>query len=290
MRTEQEVYDLILSIAEADERVRAVILNGSRVNPNAKKDIFQDFDVVYVVTDMLSFKADPEWIQCFGEMMILQLPDDMGDSPANWEQWYAYLMQFADGNRIDLILYPADKLDEMIPDSLSKLLLDKDGVIEPFPPADESSYLPEPPTENKFDDCCNEFWWISVYAAKGLWRRQIIYVKFIIEDVMRDQLMKMLFWFVGMNTGFEHNLGKHGANLNKFLDTKLWLMLEKTYSDADSENTWDAMFVMCDLFRIIAPAVGDHFGFHYPQEDDDRVSSHLRYIRSLPQEAEEMYP
>lgn len=45
MRTEKEMYDLILNIANNDERIRAVYLNGSRTNPNVPKDIFQDYDV-----------------------------------------------------------------------------------------------------------------------------------------------------------------------------------------------------------------------------------------------------
>lgn len=49
MRTEQEMFNLILSIAENDERIRAVVMNGSRANPNVVKDIFQDYDIVYVV-------------------------------------------------------------------------------------------------------------------------------------------------------------------------------------------------------------------------------------------------
>ena len=42
MRTEKEMYGLIISIAQSDERIRAVYLNGSRTNPNVPKDIFQD--------------------------------------------------------------------------------------------------------------------------------------------------------------------------------------------------------------------------------------------------------
>ena len=38
MRSEREMYDLILGFARADERVRGVILNGSRANPNAPRD------------------------------------------------------------------------------------------------------------------------------------------------------------------------------------------------------------------------------------------------------------
>ena len=51
MRSEEEMMNLILQVAKDDERVRAVYLNGSRTNPNAPKDRFQDNDVVYDVTD-----------------------------------------------------------------------------------------------------------------------------------------------------------------------------------------------------------------------------------------------
>ena len=51
MRSEEDMMHLILQVAKDDERVRAVYLNGSRTNPNAPKDCFQDYDVVYVVTD-----------------------------------------------------------------------------------------------------------------------------------------------------------------------------------------------------------------------------------------------
>ena len=37
MRTEQEVMDLILDVARADERIRAVLLVGSRANPAIPK-------------------------------------------------------------------------------------------------------------------------------------------------------------------------------------------------------------------------------------------------------------
>ena len=128
MRNEKEMYDLILGIAKSDERIRAVILNGSRANPNAASDVFQDYDIVYIVTEMVSFKSEPAWIDRFGEMMIMQLPDDMDDPPPGDNDSYGYLMQFADGNRIDLTLFPAARLDELGEDSLSVLLLDKDNL------------------------------------------------------------------------------------------------------------------------------------------------------------------
>jgi hypothetical protein len=73
MRTEQEMYDLILGVAREDECIRAVILNGSRANPHAPRDIFQDYDIVYIVTDPAPFIHNLEWLARFGELMILPM-------------------------------------------------------------------------------------------------------------------------------------------------------------------------------------------------------------------------
>ncbi|MDP3177964.1 MAG: aminoglycoside 6-adenylyltransferase, partial [Spirochaetaceae bacterium] len=52
MRSEIEMLDLILDTAKGDERVRAVVMNGSRADPEAPRDILQDFDIVYLVVDV----------------------------------------------------------------------------------------------------------------------------------------------------------------------------------------------------------------------------------------------
>ncbi|MDE7212570.1 MAG: aminoglycoside 6-adenylyltransferase, partial [Lachnospiraceae bacterium] len=73
MRTEQEMYDLILKVAREDEKIRAVYLDGSRTNPNAPKDIFQDYDVVYVVRETADFIKDRDWVsRMFGEILYMQ--------------------------------------------------------------------------------------------------------------------------------------------------------------------------------------------------------------------------
>ena len=146
MRSEQEMFDLILRTAQEDERIRAVIMNGSRANPNAPRDRFQDYDIVYVVTDMAPFVHNLEWVRRFGELMIVQLPDMMVEPPPTHYDSFAYLMQFMDGNRIDLTIYPLARLPQMGRDSESILLLDKDGCVEPFGPASDRDYLPTPPS------------------------------------------------------------------------------------------------------------------------------------------------
>ncbi len=289
MRSEREMLDLILETARQDERIRAVILNGSRVNPNVAPDIFQDFDVVYLVTDVGSFKADPDWHKRFGEIMVMQLPEAMQDPPAEGNGGWVYLMQFMDGNRIDLGLYPVEYVSELTGESLSVVLLDKDNLIPALPEPNESSYLPKPPSAKQFADCCNEFWWCTSYVAKGLWRGELTYAKAMLDQPVRDQLMKMLTWYVGVKSGFSKTPGFLGKHLKACLEPELWSMLVATYSDAEYGHTWDALFAMGNLFRQVATVVAGHFGFDYPHGDDERVSAHLRHVRSLPPDATEMY-
>jgi len=289
MRTEQEMLELLVNTAKRHPQIRAVLMNGSRTNPNAPRDIFQDFDIVYVVTDVAPFKNNYEWIKRFGELMIMQLPEDMVEPPPSNDGGFVYLMQFADGNRIDLGIYPLAKLNEIGRDSLSLLLLDKDGIIEPFEPASEKDYLPKPPTAKAFSDCCNEFWWVCPYVAKGLWREEITYAKHILDQALREQLVKVLTWHIGVKTQFLSNPGKFGKYLNRYLEPELWHMLMATYSDANYDNTWEALHAMCNLFRTAASGVAAHFGFDYPHGDDARVTAHLRHVRFLPKDAKEMY-
>ena len=290
MRSEQEMLEFIVNTARADERIRAAMMNGSRANPNAPRDPFQDFDIVYVVTDVAPFAYNMDWIKRFGDLMMLQMPEDMHDPPPAEDGTFIFLMQFTDGNRIDLTLFPLAKLDELGQDSLSVVLLDKDGFFDALGPAHEGDYLPQQPTANAFADCCNEFWWLCPYVVKGLWREEILYAKYFLDQLMRGQLMKMIEWYGGQRTGFSLNPGKYGKYLRQYLEPELWGSLERTYADADYDNTWEALFTMCDLFRRIALKVADNFGFEYRHEDDERVSAHLQHVRRLPKDAREIYP
>ncbi|MCD6289912.1 MAG: aminoglycoside 6-adenylyltransferase [Anaerolineae bacterium] len=99
----------------------------------------------------------------------------------------------------------------------------------------------------------------------------------------------MLTWYVGSKTGASCNPGKFGRHLQRCLEPELWDMLLRTYSDADYDRTWDVLDAMCQLFRITARSTAERFGFEYPYADDEKVSAHLKHVRSLPRDAKEIY-
>ncbi|XEC97753.1 aminoglycoside 6-adenylyltransferase [Paenibacillus tarimensis] len=289
MRSEKEMLRLILAFAEADKRIRSVILNGSRVNPDVPRDIFQDYDIVFIVSSVENFVRDRSWINYFGELIVMQTPDEHGVLAPDITEKFAFLMLFNDGNRIDLTLFSVNNLANFEHDSLSKLLLDKDGIIGELPPPSNKDYLTAPPTEKQFSDCCNEYWWVSTYIAKGLWRRELSYAKFMYERPVRDMLMLMLKWHIGIRTNYSVDPGKLGKYFENYLSPQHWEMFVKTFPDAYYENIWNALFVMCDLFREIASGVSDYYGYEYPNDDDRRVTEYLHHVRTLPKDAAGIY-
>jgi aminoglycoside 6-adenylyltransferase len=288
MRSETEMMGLILAFAKNREEIRAVVMNGSRANPSARRDPFQDYDIACYVTDVKPFRGDLTLPELFGELMILQLPDDMGDPAPDDAAVYAYLMQFMDGNRIDLSFHPLERMEWIARDSLSVILLDKDQRIPALPPASELSYLPQNPSAKAFEDCCNEFWWVMPYAAKGLWRSELTYTHAMLDDTLRGELMKMLSWYFGLKTDFQQSSGKFGKNLHSGLSEEEWHLLERTYADSDAENIWQALFSMGSLFRLVARTVAQKFNFIYPEREDEKVSAFIRMIHELPPNSESL--
>lgn len=290
MRSEKEIFELILNFANDNEQIRAVILNGSRANPNAPRDLFQDYDIIYIVSSVDDFVQDRSWIHTFGELIMMQTPDEKVFPPPDRDNGcFAFLMLFKDGNRIDLTFYPANKISDLRLESTSLLLLDKDGMLEPLPPESDKDYIPTPPTEKEFQDCCNEFWWITTNVAKGLWRRELPYAKFMYDRPARDALTVMLSWYIGTQTGFSVDTGKFGKYFEKYLDQKRWKAFVQTYPDGEYAHIWKALFVMCDLFRETAIEVAVHFDFEYPYDDDRRVTDYLKRVWALPRDAEIIY-
>ena len=271
------MLELIIGFAQERDDIRAAILTGSRANPTTARDPLQDYDVTYLVKNLTPYRQNKQIPQYFGEIMILQTPDGMGDAPSP-NTSYAFLMQFMDGNRIDITFRIVDEVAPILADSLSLVLLDKDRQFT-LPPPTLSSYLPKKPTAKQFADCCNEFWWLNPYVAKGLYRDQIIYAKAIFDGPMREQLMAMLTWSVGVTTDFGVSLGHLAKHLKTQIASDVWDLVERTYSDTKPDHVWQALFVTQELFRKVALPVAQAFGFPYPNHEDALVSSFVRQIR-----------
>jgi aminoglycoside 6-adenylyltransferase len=281
-RTPETMFELILSVAQNDVRIRGVYLNGSRANPNVEPDLYQDFDVVYVVKETLPFIDDQAWIHRFGELAIVQEPDRMDfelGKAVDFSKRYAWLMLFSDGNRIDLTIISLKEAEmDVVSDPLTVVLLDKDHRFPQLPPPSDAAYHVKPPTQALFSACTNEFWWCLNNVGKGLGRNELPYALGMLNEVVRPMLNRMVDWWIGTHTAFAVNPGKFGKFYRQFLPPELYTQLMQTYSGSEPSQVWEAVFCACELFEQLSREVSKACSLNL--EPSEGVNT-LRYLRRI---------
>lgn len=287
MRTESEMLDLIIRTAKEDSRIRAAYLEGSRVNPKVPGDIFQDYDVVYIVEETLPFREDRGWIDRFGRRLYMQFPEEGPYFAADVGRCYGWLMQFADGNRLDLHVCTAGYALANL--ELYRTLVDKDGLMPESGSYSDERYWVKRPSYEEFQSSCNEFRWCLNNVAKGLWREEMPYVMDMLDLYVRPMLKRLLEWEIGSDFDFSVSPGKMGKYMKKYLPETTYRRFLATYPHAETNAVWEAVMGMCDLFEETAAELGKKLNFRYDFEEAANSRGYLEHIRQLPAHAQEIY-
>lgn len=276
MRNSDEMTKLFLEFAREDDRIRLVTLEGSRTNGNISRDKWQDHDISYFVTDMTSFQQNDEWLDQFGPRLMMQKPEAMELFPPELGNWFSYLILFADGNKLDLTLIPLEETEQYFADQdgLVQVLLDKDGrVDEPVVPSDRA-YWVRKPTAREFDDCCNEYWFVSTYIEKGLLRDELLFAIDHLNLIARPNLLRMMSWQIGAEHGYHFSVGKNYKLIDRYLPEEDWAALLSTYRLDNSAAIQEARLMCHDLFRLYSRRVANSLGYTMPNYDE-AVSKYL---------------
>lgn len=277
MRSEREMLELIINTAKEDERIRGVIMSGSRADTHAPKDIYQDYDIIYFVTDVAPFWNNTAWLEeKFGGISLLQTPEIMSLIPPDNDGSFVFLTIFEDGNRIDLNITSDPYIDDGEP---VIVLLDKTGELSGIKPREDFWYI-KPPAEKLFHDCCNEFHWCLNNVAKGIARDELPYVMEMFNNYVRNGLNFMTDWYIGAENDFKVSAGKMGKYYKKYLPEELYKMYAATYSDSDYDNIWRAVFTACALFRRLAEAVAEKFGYTYNISEDENIIDYMNKVKN----------
>lgn len=207
MLTEQQMFELIFEIAKQDDRIEAVLLNGSRANPNSVKDQFQDYDIIFATRNINDFVKDKEWHKQFGEILIMQEPDF--EETKKQYKVYGYLMQFRDMTRIDLRLMHPDSILNYIDDAYSIVLLDKRGNYQSFNFNKEEMYVTKVATQYEFNKIVNEIYWVSTYVIKGIARKDFMYAEYMLANPVKNAFIELIKQYILSKKDLEeYNFGK----------------------------------------------------------------------------------
>jgi len=261
MRTDQEMLGLILQIAKKLQ-VDAVALSGSRTNPKAPKDEFQDYDVVYLVENFEELISDLSWLDQFGKRIIEQ--------HNVLDHRHLYLMLFEDGNRIDLTLCPKEDINEWVDSEAGfTVLVDDKGLFESYSSSPGRFWI-HPASETDFKKACNEFWWVSAYVVKGICRHQVIYATDHLYGICQQELLKLLAWQVAADKGTV-DVGKNYKYLFQYLPAEKEKEFSNQLDFSSKEKITQSLYATMQLFHREAQYLAQKMGFDYDKEVAEKM-------------------
>ena len=261
MKTETEMFDVILQTAKVLQ-VDAVAMSGSRTNPKAPKDEFQDYDVVYLVENFEELISDLSWLDQFGKRVIEQ--------EVTLGHRRLYLMLFEDGNRIDLTLCPKDHINEWVDSEAGfTVLVDEKDLFESYSPSPQRFWI-SPASKTDFEKACNEFWWVSAYVVKGICRKQVIYATDHLYGICQQELLKVLAWQVARNRGLV-DIGKNYKYLFKYFPIEKEKEFSALLDFSSLDKITQSLFATMQLFHQEAQYLAQKMGFKYEKEVAEKM-------------------
>ena len=290
MIQEDPVIQRFIRWGQEHKAIRAMLLTGSRANPNASADAWSDYDVVLVVEDIHPFFVDRAWLQDFGRVIVAYW-DPIHPVPdfAGLEQ-VGNVVLFQDGLKIDFVVWPVELLRRLarspvLPADLDlgyAVLVDKDRLVAGIHTPTYTAYIPTPPTNEAYQKVVEDFFSDVPYVAKCLRRDELMPAKYCLDfDMKHNFLRQMLDWRMECDRDWSTPTGFLGRGLKKSLPSEIWSQLESTYVGAGIEENWDALFHTLALFRQVAVEVAEQLGYAYPHDMDRHVVAYAQEVKGV---------
>lgn len=288
MTVRQEKLEQIIIWAENNPDIHVVLLTSSLVNPYAPVDDLSDLDVELVFENMKEYEADKKWIYLFGEPISMVEEDE-----TYFDGKHAMKMVlYADHVKVDFKLYQRSEFlkevqKEQLPEDWDvgyKVLVDKDNLTKKLKSPTYQSVMIQKPTEQRFQQLMNDFWWDTTYVAKCLKRGDLFYAKFMSEDVIRtDYLVPLIEWYIASFHDWKNiTTNKHGRLFRKYLSAELWERVEATFSGSNINDNWHALYAAADLVHELGTALAQKLDFEYPQKHEHDIRKYLAEVKSMP--------
>ena len=284
---EKDVVDKLMEWGTAHPLIRAMILTSSRTRPDGPVDLLSDYDLILAVSEIVPFAFDDAWISDYGKPMVR-----WGDQSEMYGlATYFRGVVYQNYVKIDYSIWPVELLARietsgLLPDQLDvgyRVLLDKDRRTAGWKQPSYKAHIPARPTEADYQALVEEFWWSTTYVAKSLWRDDLVFARWVLDqDLKLETMRRMLEWRIEIDHNWSVKPGVYGRGLKQLLPPDLWSEFASTYASLDVEETWAALDRVIALFRRVALHVGNVLGYTYPQQVDDQVSSYLEDIGEMP--------
>jgi aminoglycoside 6-adenylyltransferase len=238
--------------------VRAAILLGSQARVDPPADPASDVDVALFVDRTASYLDDAAWIRHFGEPLLsFREPTAVGGFEER-------RVLFRDGLEVDFAIVPAAVAAEIPPEADAVLgrgfrVLYVDGLD--FPERRPSSIETPAPTQERFDQVVNDFWYHLLWSAKKLWRGEVLVAKQACDGWLTGLLVELARWRSDESDTW------HGSRFfERWAGDDLVAALGPTFARYEAQDVARALRAKAVLFGRVEDEVAARYDLVVPED------------------------
>jgi aminoglycoside 6-adenylyltransferase len=253
--------------------IQAVIAVGSQARGDA--DLWSDLDLLLFTANRDRY-LEAEWLGTFGKVWLTYM-DKTGLGDPEW------FVIYDGGLKADIVLLRVDEPAADLEDLLRrypyqgvfrrgiKVLFDRHGEPRPIPP--QPAVIPAPPSAAAFDHTISGLLLESVTTAKFIARGDFWRAQHWLAYDLRSALLRLVEWHShGRDTWY------NGRFLNTWADPRVMVAMPNTFALYERESLTIALLTLLDTCRFVGEETAQRFGFTYPHETQDKITSLIETI------------
>lgn len=282
MTSDNLILQKIISYAENDPRISAMVLFGSRAREEKKADRFSDYDLIFFVSDVDYFIHTDEWLRGIAEPRISFFENTA-------VQDYERRVFFDDALDMDFLFYNVKDVERISADPIirawyvkgHRILVDKikySKIIEASCPVPmEKKTI----TEQHFCNNVNNFWFHTIWAIKKLCRGEVWAAKNCIDGYLKNLLREMLECEAIAINSAEFNIWHDGRFFDEWVDPSVRSGLQEAYGKYDRESLQLALANTMDLYTTVAQNTARLMNYPYPAQAEDYARRTQLQVKSI---------
>jgi len=276
------MLDKIITWAENETNIRAVILEGSRAS-GAKTDELSDYDLNVFTIDNAGYISNNDWLKKFDSVLVYQKEKILYE---NYEI-PTRLVIYKNSPRVDFSFWPLDILrgfadNSALPEFYKngfRVLLDKDGLAAKLPPPGFDGFIITRPENDELLTVIYDFWFEACIIAKYLKRGRLWFAGVLANGPIKSLMLKVILWNESGGRGWNFN-GAHsaGKDVESHIGVEMKDALKKCFPEYNKNGIYASLLEMTGLFKKVSGELAAKARVIYPREQVDEIEKYISDI------------
>ena len=260
----------IIEYGNRDDKIRAIIMIGSRAQANNRADEYSDLDLILIVNDAQSFFVSDDWLLQIGVPRISFVEQTIDDA---WEK----RVMFDGALDVDFVIFSQEDATAAIKDGDARemlregysVLIDKCGVAQYLP---EIRTVIEPyayPSGDEFINNVNDFFYHTIWFGKKLLRGELWTAKLCLDTYIKTHILWMSELYEHTRHDDDFSTRKRGRYFDTWASEETKTQLAETFAHYNKPDMTRALTATIKMYRNLATAAAVALAYTYPTTADE---------------------